>query len=84
MTERHPPNDPPEPVAAAEWDAGELGCGEVIIELKLRVGRIDPGQYFRLCARDLGAPEDIPAWCRLTGHRLACANHPEYLIQRKN
>ncbi len=29
------------------------------------------GQVLRVVARDPGASEDIPAWCRMTGHELA-------------
>jgi tRNA 2-thiouridine synthesizing protein A len=42
-----------------------------------------PGQVLRLVALDSGAPEDLPAWCRLTGHTLQAANHPVYLIRRE-
>jgi tRNA 2-thiouridine synthesizing protein A len=66
-----------------EWDAGAMGCGELVLQLRLRLGRLPPGGVFRLVAHDPGAPEDLPAWCRLTGHRLLQADHPVYLIQRK-
>ncbi len=67
---------------ADEWDAGDMGCGEVIILLRLRMRKLDPGAVFRLTARDPGAPEDIPAWCRLTGRRLLRAAHPHYWIEQ--
>jgi tRNA 2-thiouridine synthesizing protein A len=67
----------------AEWDAGDLGCGDLVLELRLRVGALTPGQVFRLVARDAGAPADIPAWCRMTGHTLLSQQHPVYLIRRK-
>ncbi len=67
----------------SEWDAGEMGCGELVLELRMRLKPMRPGQTLKLTARDPGAPEDLPAWCRLTGHRLICADHPIYLIQRK-
>lgn len=66
-----------------EWDAGEMGCGELILELKLRLAPLPPGSRFKLIARDPGVPEDLPAWCRMTGHRLLSAAPPEYLIERK-
>ena len=66
-----------------EWDAGSIGCGELLMMLRPRMQSLQPGQLFRLIAQDAGAPEDIPAWCRLTGHTLIFANHPEYFIQRK-
>ncbi len=69
--------------SAAYWDAGDMGCGELIVQLRLRIRAIAPGEIFHLIARDPGAVEDMPAWCRLTGHRLVRSAHPEYFIQRK-
>lgn len=51
------------------WDAGDLGCGDLVLALRLRV-RAAPGKVFRITALDPGAPADIPAWCRMTGHQL--------------
>lgn len=55
--------------AAMEWDAGDLGCGELLAELKKRLRQM-PSQTLKLVARDPGAPFDLPAWCRLTGNEL--------------
>lgn len=71
------------PAPEAEWDAGDMGCGELVLELRSRLGRLKPGQVLRLTARDPGAPADIPAWCRLTGQILVGRHHPVYLIRRK-
>ena len=68
---------------AAQWDAGDLGCGELVLELRFRLSALGPGELFRLIALDPGAPADIPAWCRMTGHTLVGIEHPVYLIQRK-
>ena len=51
------------------WDAGDLGCGELVIHLRSRL-RAVPGKVLKLIARDPGAPADIPAYCRMTGHQL--------------
>jgi tRNA 2-thiouridine synthesizing protein A len=67
----------------ASWDAGDLGCGELVLGLFTRIKAVKPGGIFRLIVRDPAAPEDIPAWCRMTGHPLVRSAHPEYLIQRK-
>ena len=69
---------------ADEWDAGDMGCGEVIILLRMRMQQLGPGAVFKLTARDLGAPEDIPAWCRLTKRRLLRAAHPHYWIEQRS
>lgn len=73
------------PPCQAHWDAGDLGCGELVMELMLRLRQLQPGQVLRLTASDPGAPADIPAWCRLTGHSL-CHVEPasnDFFIQRK-
>jgi tRNA 2-thiouridine synthesizing protein A len=72
-------NETPE----AGWDAGDLGCGELVLELRRRLALISPGGTFRLLAHDPAAPEDLPAWCRMTGHALVRVSHPEYILKRK-
>jgi tRNA 2-thiouridine synthesizing protein A len=67
----------------AEWDAGDLGCGDLVLQLMLRMKAMAPGCVLRLVALDPGAPADLPAWCRMTGHTLLEARHPVYLIRRK-
>ena len=68
---------------AAEWDAGEMGCGEILIQLRLRFRPLQTGDIFRLITRDIAAPLEIPAWCRVTKRQLLHAEHPEYWIEQK-
>jgi tRNA 2-thiouridine synthesizing protein A len=68
---------------AAEWNAGDIGCGELILELRFRVEGLAPGHVIKVTARDPGARADMPAWCRMTGHELVSGEHPVYLIRRK-
>jgi tRNA 2-thiouridine synthesizing protein A len=70
-------------VPDATWAAGAMACGDLVMELRNRLLALPPGAVLRVTALDPAAPEDLPAWCRLTGHRLLGAGHPEYLIQRK-
>jgi len=65
------------------WDAGETGCGQLVFELRLRVNRMKAGESLEVIANGPGAPVDLPAWCRMTGHTLVSANHPVYVIRRK-
>ena len=68
----------PLPIFAAhdvEWNAGELGCGELVLELRTRM-RQAPGMVFRVTALDAGAPADIPAWCGMTNN-LLLAHDPQ-------
>jgi tRNA 2-thiouridine synthesizing protein A len=54
-----------------------------VLELRGRIEGMRPGQVLRLVALDAGARADLPAWCGLTGHTLVAAQHPVYLIRRK-
>jgi tRNA 2-thiouridine synthesizing protein A len=65
------------------WDAGDMGCGELVFLLAQRTRALGPGKVLELVATDLGAPHDIPAWCRLTGNALLTANPPRYFIRSK-
>jgi tRNA 2-thiouridine synthesizing protein A len=67
----------------SEWDAGDMGCGELVMALRTRLLDIPPGATIRVRATDPAAPEDVPAWCRMTGHPLVTADHPFYTVRRK-
>jgi tRNA 2-thiouridine synthesizing protein A len=51
------------------YDAGYTGCGDLVLLLRIKL-RSAPGKVVRVIARDPGAPEDIPAWCRMTRNDL--------------
>lgn len=72
------------PRADAEWNAGDMACGDLVLELRVRMQAMEPGKVLKLVARDPGAPQDLPAWCRLTGHSLLQAEHPAYWIRRRD
>lgn len=58
-----------EPVADVEWDAGDLGCGALLLDLRNRL-RAMPGRVLKLVSVDPGSPEDLPVWCRLSHNEL--------------
>jgi tRNA 2-thiouridine synthesizing protein A len=62
---------------------GELGCGDLIYELRLQFERVEPGSLVRIVTDDPGAPRELPAWCRSTGHRLLEADVPFYVIRAR-
>jgi TusA-related sulfurtransferase len=68
----------------AEWDAGDMGCGDLVLELHYRIARLEPGQVLKVIALDPGAPADMPAWCgagsrdtRSCRLRLPCTSSAE-------
>lgn len=69
--------------AHAVWDAGAMGCGDLVLELRLRLTALTAGGVLELRAEDPGAPIDLPAWCKVTGHTMLEARHPTYRIRRK-
>ena len=64
------------------WDAGDMGCGELLLPLRKRLLNM-PGGTLKLVTSDTGAIEDIPAYCRITGHELRHAAHPAYWIRAR-
>ena len=68
---------------SARWDAGQLGCGGLIVGLRRALAPLQAGDLLELLAHDAGASLDVPAWCRVTGHELVQATHPRYIIQKR-
>lgn len=68
-----------------EWNAGEMSCGDLVLELRRRV-RESPGRVIKVLAFDAGAPADLPAWCRMTGHALLLHDEQQHAfwIQAKD
>lgn len=62
------------------YDAGPDSCGELIVKLFLRMKKMDQGQVIKVISYDLGAVEDVPAWCRMQGHELLVMNEEGLLI----
>jgi tRNA 2-thiouridine synthesizing protein A len=55
------------------WDAGELGCGELVMLLRRRLRQM-PGGVLKVIAHDPAAPIDIGAWCQMTSNELLASD----------
>ncbi len=51
-------------------DARGLMCPMPIVNLAKKVKEMKSGQVLELLADDVGAKEDVPAWCSRTGNAL--------------
>ncbi len=51
-------------------DARRLLCPLPVIRVQDRVATLAPGTRVEVVCTDPGALNDIPAWCRINGHRL--------------
>ena len=62
---------------------GELGCGDLIYELREQFSRVQPGAVVRIVSNDAGGPREIPAWCGMTGRTLLRMDPPHYTIRER-
>ncbi|MDD3449267.1 MAG: sulfurtransferase TusA family protein [Gammaproteobacteria bacterium] len=53
-----------------QLDARNLLCPLPVIRTQDRVATLAPGDVLEVLCTDPGALNDIPAWCRLNGHRV--------------
>jgi len=68
----------------AFYDAGDKGCGDgPLDDIALLIRRMTPGQRLEIRATEPSVAVDLPAWCRLTGHRLLQHQGDRYLVERK-
>jgi tRNA 2-thiouridine synthesizing protein A len=51
-------------------DARNLLCPLPVIRLQDKVKTLNAGDVLEVACTDPGAMSDIPAWCRINGHRL--------------
>jgi tRNA 2-thiouridine synthesizing protein A len=53
-----------------ELNARRLLCPLPVIRTQDRVKTLVPGDVLEVVATDRGVLNDIPAWCRINGHRV--------------
>lgn len=59
-----------------------LLCPLPVIRTQDKVKQLQPGDVLEVVGTDPGIMQDIPAWCRINGHKVlatASSNH-EYII----
>ncbi len=57
-------------MSSHKLDARNLMCPLPVIRAQDRVATLAPGDQLTVYATDPGALNDIPAWCRINGHRV--------------
>ncbi len=65
----------------ATLDARGLMCPMPIVHLAKKVKEMKSGQILELLADDVGAKEDVPAWCSRTGHQLVSTEEEGKLLK---
>ncbi len=56
--------------AAKVVDARSMACPGPLLEAKKAIGSVSVGQILEIQSGDKGSREDIPAWCKKTGHEF--------------
>lgn len=53
-----------------ELDARRLLCPLPVIRVQDAIADMQAGERLRVVATDPGVKNDIPAWCRINGHKI--------------
>lgn len=53
-----------------QLNARRLLCPMPVIKTQDRIATLQPGDILEVVCTDPGALNDIPAWCRINGHRV--------------
>lgn len=53
-----------------ELDARRMLCPMPVIKTQDKVNQLDEGDQLTVVCTDPGALNDIPAWCRINGHKV--------------
>ncbi len=53
-----------------QLDARRLLCPMPVIRTQNRAEELQPGDTLEIFCTDPGALNDVPAWCRINGHKL--------------
>ncbi len=64
-----------------ELDARNLMCPLPVIRAQDRIKTMHSGELLNVVCSDPGALNDIPAWCRINGHRVVSTRHDDYHIE---
>jgi len=57
-------------VSHYQLDARRMFCPMPVIRTQDKVAELQPGDTLEVVSTDPGALNDIPAWCRINGHKV--------------
>lgn len=61
-----------------DLDARRLLCPLPVIRTQDKVKQLQQGDVLRVVCTDPGVLQDIPAWCRINGHKVLETKSDEY------
>ena len=55
----------------SSFDGGDLDCGNgLLLLIRKHIDPLERGDLLEIRSTEISVPEDLPAWCRLTGNEL--------------
>jgi len=60
-----------------ELDARRMFCPMPVIRTQDKIKELNVGDTLEVASTDPGALNDIPAWCRINGHKVIETRHDE-------
>ena len=55
----------------SSFDGGDLDCGNgLLLLIRKHIDPLEAGELLEIRSTEISVPEDLPAWCRLTGNEL--------------
>lgn len=67
-------------VSTYQLDAKRLLCPMPVIKVQNKVNELAPGDMLEVVCTDPGALNDVPAWCRINGHKVVNAKQSDDLV----
>jgi len=64
-----------------ELDARGLLCPMPVIKTQNAIQQLTKGDHLRVLATDPGVLHDIPAWCRVNGHKVISSSEQDDVIE---
>lgn len=61
-------------------NAKRLLCPMPVIKTQNKIKKMQPGQKLIVTCTDPGTLQDIPAWCRINGHKLEKIDEEQFDI----
>ena len=77
------------PAPDAVFDAGDLGCGDgPLPRIASALREMAPGSILEIRSTNSGVSQDLPAWCRMTGHEFLGGGDDDttgrYFVRRRS
>lgn len=64
-----------------QLNAKRLLCPMPVIKTQNKIKQLQPGDLLKVLATDPGVKQDIPAWCRINGHKIMTIEEENGLIE---